>query len=191
MSADFFIAERKEGSKVFVGEEGDRVTPLCKQLTLVAVEGWGPGRVPMFRWPVAVRPGREGAGLKAAEPSDSICCFLHSGEEGDRESQRQLVEDNVPDPDSSLLLIQARVVSSLPRGYPDIPLPSHNLQLFLGDPEVFPGQMGYRVPPASFESISGSPPSWGNGKQPAGILTRCLNHLKDDKEQGSYTSPHL
>lgn len=41
------------GSRVFVGDRDGRATPLCKQLTLAAVEGWGrawlacsPGRLP-------------------------------------------------------------------------------------------------------------------------------------------------
>ncbi len=50
------------GSRVFVGERGGGATPLCKQLTLMAVEGWVPGAVPMFPWHGAFRPRRERAG---------------------------------------------------------------------------------------------------------------------------------
>jgi len=42
---------------------------------------------------------------------------------------------------------------------PDIPLPSHTLQLLLRDPEVFPGSKGYIIPPVSSGSTSGPPPS--------------------------------
>ena len=67
----------------------------------------------------------------------------------------------------TLLSGSIHCLGSQPGGYPDIALPSHNFQLFLGDPEVFPGQMGCIVPPASSESISGSPPRWGvSGKPP-------------------------
>lgn len=82
------------GSRVFVVEIGEGATPLCKQLTLVAVEGWVLGTVP---WHVAFRPGRERAGQTEEaslgleqEPSDAICRFLHSREEGDGESPRQV-----------------------------------------------------------------------------------------------------
>lgn len=47
---------------MFVGGKGGGATPLCKQLTLVAVEGCVPGAVPMFPWHGALRPGRERAG---------------------------------------------------------------------------------------------------------------------------------
>lgn len=82
---------------MFVGRIGKGATPLCKQLTLAAVEGWVPGNVPMFPWHVAFKLGRESAGQTeeallgvAQEPSDSICHFLHGREEGDGKSQRQV-----------------------------------------------------------------------------------------------------
>ena len=39
-------------------------------------------------------------------------------------------------------------------------LPSNTSQLLLGDPEAFPGQMRYIIPPAGSGSAQGSPPSW-------------------------------
>ncbi|XP_054874822.1 protein-cysteine N-palmitoyltransferase HHAT isoform X2 [Amphiprion ocellaris] len=43
---------------------------------------------------------------------------------------------------------------------PDVPPPSNTFQLFLGDPEAFPGQMRYIIPPAGSGSTLGSPPWW-------------------------------
>ena len=39
-------------------------------------------------------------------------------------------------------------------------LPSNTSQLLLGNPETFPGQMRYIIPPVSSGSAQGSPPSW-------------------------------
>lgn len=39
-------------------------------------------------------------------------------------------------------------------------LPRNTSQLLLGDPEAFPGQMRYIIPPAGSGSAQGSPPSW-------------------------------
>ena len=39
-------------------------------------------------------------------------------------------------------------------------LPSNTSQLLLGNPETFPGQMRYIIPPVSSGSAPGSPPSW-------------------------------
>jgi len=79
------------GSRGFVGGGGSRATPLCKQLTLVVMEGRGqvwspcsPGTVPSDRNAI-----RSLAGTRA-EPSDSICRFLQSRDEGNGESQRQV-----------------------------------------------------------------------------------------------------
>jgi len=47
--------------------------------------------------------------------------------------------------------------------------PSHTLQFFLGDPEAFPGQTRYIIPPAGSGSAPGSPPKQdGCAKSPAG-----------------------
>lgn len=42
-------------------KRGDRATPLCKQLTLVVVEGWGSGLVSMFPWHAALAQGAGGS----------------------------------------------------------------------------------------------------------------------------------
>ena len=42
-------------------------------------------------------------------------------------------------------------------GIPDVPLPNPAFQLFLVDPEAFPGQMGYLTPPPSSGTSPGSP----------------------------------
>lgn len=65
------------GGRVFVVPKG--APPLCKQLTLVAVEGWGPGTFTIFPWHVALGPGRAGQTEEALlRPSDAICRFLRS-----------------------------------------------------------------------------------------------------------------
>lgn len=74
------------GSRGFVGGRGGLVTPLCKQLTLMAMEGRVPGAVPMFPWHGALRPGQGGEldRMKkqrrdwSSNLQDSICRFLHS-----------------------------------------------------------------------------------------------------------------
>ncbi len=43
---------------------------------------------------------------------------------------------------------------------PDVPLPSNTFQLLWGDPEAFPGQMRYVIPPACSGSTPGSLASW-------------------------------
>lgn len=43
---------------------------------------------------------------------------------------------------------------------PDVPLPSKVFQLLLGEPEVFPGQLGYIIPLANLGPALGSPPTW-------------------------------
>jgi len=51
---------------------------------------------------------------------------------------------------------------------PDIPLPSDTLQLLLGDPEAFPGQKGYIIPPVSPGSAPGLLPVEPAQKTPKG-----------------------
>jgi len=46
------------------------------------------------------------------------------------------------------------------QGPPGFLLPRHALQFLLGDPEAFPGQKRYIIPPAGSGSAPGSPPSW-------------------------------
>ena len=46
------------------------------------------------------------------------------------------------------------------QGIPDIPLPSNTLQLLLGDPKTFPGQMRYIIPPVCSGSTLRPPASW-------------------------------
>ncbi|KAK0152077.1 hypothetical protein N1851_006562 [Merluccius polli] len=67
------------------------------------------------------------------------------------------------------------------QGSPDFPLPSHFVQLFLGDPEAFPGQperhslssVSWVFPVVSYQwDVNTSP-----GRRPGGILTRCPSHL--------------
>jgi len=63
-----------------------------------------------------------------------------------------------------LIILRASSIHHLPQnqqvqeGNPDIP--SDTLQLLLGDPVVFPGQMGYKIHPVSSGFASGPPPSW-------------------------------
>jgi len=45
-------------------------------------------------------------------------------------------------------------------GHPDIPLPSDTLQLLLGGPEAFPGQMGYIIQPASDPGLFPTGTAW-------------------------------
>jgi len=52
------------------------------------------------------------------------------------------------------------------KGNPDIPLPSNTLQLLLGDPNVFPGQKEYKIPPVSSGCAPGPPPSWTCPEKP-------------------------
>lgn len=67
-------------------------------------------------------------------------------------------------PSSTTYLWSGRGGSRL--SIPDILLPSSTFQLLLGDPKVFPGQVGYLVPPASSRSVPGSHPNCS-----------CLVHL--------------
>ena len=46
------------------------------------------------------------------------------------------------------------------QGAPGPLLPSNVFQFLLGDPEAFPGQLGYVIPPVSSRSTSWSPTSW-------------------------------
>ncbi len=45
-------------------------------------------------------------------------------------------------------------------GVPDVRLPSKVFQLLQADPEAFPGQVSYIIPPACSGSALGSPTSW-------------------------------
>ena len=49
------------------------------------------------------------------------------------------------------------------QGAPGPLLPSNIFQFLLGDPEAFPGQLGYVIPPASSVSTLWSPTSWTLG----------------------------
>ena len=62
---------------------------------------------------------------------------------------------------------------------PDLPLPSHFIQLFRGDLEAFPGQLRDIVPSACPRYPEGLLPVAHALTREAsgGILTRCLNHL--------------
>jgi len=68
------------------------------------------------------------------------------------------------------------------QGPPGFLLPSHALQFLLGDPEAFPGQKRYVIPPADSGSARGLLPvgrarKTSKGRRPGGILIRCPNHL--------------
>ena len=59
------------------------------------------------------------------------------------------------------------------QGSPDFPFPSYFIQLFLGDPEAFPGQpsVSWVFPGVSYQWDVPWTPHQG------GILTRCPSHL--------------
>jgi len=65
------------------------------------------------------------------------------------------------------------------QGPPGFLLPSHTLQFLLGgDPEAFPGQKRYIIPPAGSGSAPGSlPQKISKGRRPGSILIRCPYHL--------------
>ncbi|XDV25258.1 hypothetical protein PO909_029204 [Leuciscus waleckii] len=63
---------------------------------------------------------------------------------------------------------------------PDFPLPRHFLQLFWGNTEAFPGQLGDKIPPACPRSSLGSPPS---GTSPEHLLGKASRrHLEQMPE---------
>lgn len=62
---------------------------------------------------------------------------------------------------------------------PDIPLSSYVLLLFLGDPEIFPSQMGYILPAGYPRSIQRSPLSCTEYLHRA-ILIRCQLYNKSN-----------
>ena len=61
----------------------------------------------------------------------------------------------------------------LQQGTPNFPFPAHINQLWLGDPEAFPGQCGDIISPPSPGSSPWPPPSWS-----------CLEHLPREAPRG-------
>jgi len=63
---------------------------------------------------------------------------------------------------------------------PDIPLYSDAFQFLLGNPEIFPGQMGHVIPPVCFGSASQPPPNWiCTKKHTKEVIRRHPNQMPD------------